>query len=588
MTHRSLRTASLTTMFLAGLLALASCGGDGGTDGTPPVECEGLAAANAALEAELFTHLEEDAPDPERPSDVDFSAARDLYQAVVDADPSCLDARFGLAVTGLLALSTDPEVNDAFDEWDAYLDARVPFEVEGSALKPMGIPIAPTSSPASLKLPFEVVPLTLLANARTGAAGTDPQLARVQAILEERVLPRVDQALGQLDVVGASSEFTFTVTGRMQGDVEEEPAEIDQTDILALRAGCHLLKAAILVATSYEVNLAAYDSAALHRALLPGSGWLALRDDGEAQMGAAHAEILEAIDDLDLTLTTLLAETDLQDDDVIKIGPDAISRRDIDSIRVNIPNLRAAMSTGYTRVDDWDDDDATPAVALRINAGAIFLDPIEDWKALLPPYTVRLERRGWDESTLYASGQAELSVTIPATSEYDASARLEVDENDESFSFNGEEPFRAPMEQFLRDRLAQAAANPDWGGDYYGYVSFDGPLEAGTQQVTVSWSTDFTIAETFVFIPIIDWQADELDQWIWPDPTLGGLLPDMASTNQLLSTFGIDEEDWERDLRVLELDWAEEGGSSRPTPPVGPPPPGDGRKELGAASAVRF
>ena len=36
------------------------------------------------------------------------------------------------------------------------------------------------------------------------------------------------------------------------------------------------------------------------------------------------------------------------------------------------------------------------------------------------------------------------------------------------------------------------------------------------------------------------------------DPTLGGVLPHMHTTSQLLGTFGIDEGSWDREV---ELDW---------------------------------
>ena len=58
------------------------------------------------------------------------------------------------------------------------------------------------------------------------------------------------------DTTRNTAAFTYDVSGRMQGDVDEDVAEIDQTDILVLRAACRLLLAGINVAVSYDVQFA--------------------------------------------------------------------------------------------------------------------------------------------------------------------------------------------------------------------------------------------------------------------------------------------------------------------------------------------
>src|SRR5262249_22379244 len=98
-------------------------------------------------------------------------------------------ARFGLAVLGLLILTSDTEVNAAFDEWKTYLQTRVPFEVTPTPRAPLGIPAGFTPGRDALDLPFDRVPLALVALARSPLVAPDPQLARLQAILHDRALP---------------------------------------------------------------------------------------------------------------------------------------------------------------------------------------------------------------------------------------------------------------------------------------------------------------------------------------------------------------------------------------------------------------
>ena len=111
-----------TTIFILALsaLILLSCG-DESTGPTTCVDCaaQTIDQAKASLEQTLFTLI--NSSDPQRPSDVDFSVPYGLFAQAYTEDSGNLDARFGLAVTGLLMLTVDADVNAAWDEWDAYL-----------------------------------------------------------------------------------------------------------------------------------------------------------------------------------------------------------------------------------------------------------------------------------------------------------------------------------------------------------------------------------------------------------------------------------------------------------------------------------
>ena len=387
------RTGSTVVLFWVALVCFAAGGcGSGDEDMMGPCpDCanQTVTMANQAMESALFDELN---TTPERPSDVDFTAAFGLYEQAVSEDPGNRTARFGAAVTGLLVLTTDAEVNAAFDEWDAYTET--PFD-QNPIPKPglLGIPVGLATGADGLRLPFGVVATSVLAYLRLPLIAQDPQIGRIQAIFRERVIPRLVQSVDHLGHVISDPDYVFTVTARMQGDLEADPAEIDHTDILLLRAAASLLTAATRIAVAYDLNLAEYDVSVLRAAMQPGSGWLALTTDGTTHMQTARLDFLRAVGDVDAGLASLLAETDLQDDDVIKIGPDGVSRTEIDDIRAEIPNVRALLENGYTRIDDWDGSAATPDQALAINVGNLLRDPIADWKALLPDYNVSFEGR---------------------------------------------------------------------------------------------------------------------------------------------------------------------------------------------------
>jgi hypothetical protein len=540
----------------------SSCSDD--SNGTGPDDPTGAAEkvrqANASLEQILFDELNAD--DPERPGDVDFRAPHGLYRDALELDPNNLDAHFGTAVTGLLILSADAEVNAAFDEWKEYLDERIPFEAESSARSPLGVPLAFRPGPDALRLPYELVPMSVLALAPLGRLDVDPQIERAQAILEDRVLPKAEAAIAHLDRVAASAGYVFTVTPRMQGDEDEDAAEIDRTDILALRAGCSLLAAACHVAVSYNLGFAAYDSLHLHQALTPGSGWLTLKSGGADHMEAAQAFVLDSIDDVDAAITSLLGEADSQTDDVIKIGPDDLARADVESVQVHLPDVREAMTGGHTRIDDWDGDSHTPDAPLTANVGAIFTDPVPDWKALLPAYSVSVVRKAVDSSWYWTSGDTTALVDIPVSDYYSGYYTLYVwaDEQDEYYW--GDEVLKGALRAMVEGFLAEAGSMPGWTGDFSGTATVAYQwCEQGIQPLSVSWSWDCEVADREVFIPVIVWDAGSFDEWVLPDPTLHGLLPEIGSTSEIWTLFGIGGWDWEREWVI---DWTDEGDMRPP------------------------
>lgn len=522
------------------LLTLA-CGSSEGPTGPPadPDQARALVRqANTALETILFDLVN---GNPQYPRDVDFTAPAGLYAQALQADSGNLDAHFGVGLTGLLTLTTDTEVNSAFDEWKLYLDNHSPFEVPTGTGRLLGVPVGLATGAAGLRLPFDLVPLSVVGAARLPLLGADPQISRVQAILREKALPALASARAHLQTTASDPGYVFVVTPRMQGDDLEIPRELDRTDVLALRAACSLLEAACRIAVSYELGFAAYDSVTLVSNLQRGSGWLALGNGGAGHMQAARTAFFDATDDVDRSLVSLLAETDLQDDDIIKIGPNDLARADVDSIRANLPNVRDALQSGYTRTDDWDNDPLTPDAPLRMNLGNWFTNPVQDWKALWPTYEVSTERRFDHVRFHYDGGQAPIEVTIASAGNYNAYYWVY---GPKIFgSYSGDEVLRQPVTAFLDERIAALDFSRLHSLD--AYASFSGFLNPGTQNILIDWNIWYSTGRV-VLVPVITWTATTFENWIFPDPTLGGLLPDMQTTSQLMATFGIEAGQWER------------------------------------------
>ena len=571
----------VTGVAFLSLVVLCGCGKESST-GTGPTSTgndRSVASADSLLALVLYDELNSN---PQRPSDINFGQVYDYYySAFQSAEVSAagrVRARFGLAVIGLLILTNDTEVNAAFDEWRAYLEAHVPFEVTPTPHAPLGIPAGFGSPREALALPFDVVSLSLVSLARSPLGVPDPQLSRVQAILRDRALPRLAEAIVHLDAVGADAAFTFIVTPSMQGDPAADPVEIDHTDILALRAGCKLLAAACRVAVSYQLSFPAYDEASLLAAIQPGSSWLALAPGGAGQMGLARTDLLGSVDDVSAAIGSLLTESDPQDNDVIRVGPGAVSQQSLDSVRTRLPQVRQALVSGYTLRADWDGNSVTPDVPLTIRPGALFTNPVPDWKAMLPPYTGSTQHQVVTTQWVYNNESVPVAIPVGTAGTYSGGYSLSATPGNIYEYPYGDTQVSDALRSLIMIRYSAASMRPDWAGSYYASTSFFGTLSAGSNNVSVFLNESYSLAGSTVAIPVITFDATSFSQWVWPDPTFRGLLPDLATTSQLFATFGIDESQW---ARVWVLDWSRYASGL----PVPPPPPAPLSRGRGPASA---
>ncbi|MGH3054301.1 MAG: hypothetical protein ACRDL7_04910, partial [Gaiellaceae bacterium] len=277
---------------LLALLALSTTmfGCSKSTSPTQPAAASSVDQANQMLGEILYSEITSTTT-PSRPSDIDFTPAYNKYQEALNSDPNNANANLGVGVLNLLSLSKDTEVNAAFDEWQTYLlSKKVPFQTSAAQrTSQMGVPLGLTSADLAFALPLEMGPRTALGLARPAVAATTPQLARAQAILHDRVLPRLVQTVARLDKVVAAPAYVFWVTPRMQGDNSASPIEVDHTDFLALRASAHLLMGLCEMAVAYDVNFTAYDSTTLVNNFKSGSAWLSLTSDGAYQLADAQS-----------------------------------------------------------------------------------------------------------------------------------------------------------------------------------------------------------------------------------------------------------------------------------------------------------
>jgi len=523
-----------------------------GCDTPPDVPIEGdleqaLTNAYDALEDKLFEYntTYDDIEDVEAPDSFDFTNVEALYQIAYDIDNSNETARFGLALSQLLSLSTNNRVNEAFDQWKAYLEDHWPFETPAKASALLDIPLGIPSDGSALELPFDLVTISALVAAKAQLTVAEPLVSDVQDILDSVVLPRIVRCIELLEPIDDFSGFTYMMSGRMQGSVDEDAQEVDQVELIVMLASCKLLQAGIGVAVSYDVEFGEYSGTRMLAGLNQDTGNIGTLIDGDdTRMIAVPGLFIQAVNLVDMALDVLQDETDNQDDDIIKIGPRDVNQNDIDEMQnVDLPNIRDGFaSAGVLRTENWDGDDDSPETEIRINLLDFFNTPVEDFKALLPGYALQLAVDDYYMSEEVNEENLNVSIPAPASwSSYHAEYMFDTEISQNDYDIYPD--FTAYCEGVIVDKLAELHTNPAWTG--YAQFSFYDNEErpAGIQAIAIDGWISWTI---FVNVPEIHWTDHTFAAWqsSIPDPTISGLFPGMTGSD-LCATFGVLAEDWD-------------------------------------------
>ena len=543
-----LRTMKFLVLFTAFFLFILGCEKtptNGDDDDSLMVEAM-VDSAISALETEFYTFINMVENDEiEGLDNIDFTPSNALFKEALLLDAENLDANFGAGLTELLVFSQDPDVQAVFDAWEAFLDTGSAFVADtslGSSAMSLGLLL-----PGALRQsPFQTLNEKEMAysylNLYKLMVSDPPTIGDIQDVVESVFLPSLDYALERFDVVDDSSTYSFIITPKMQGDVQEDPVEFDLTEVYVLEVAMNLLRSFCSVAVAYNVSPSAYDSAAIVDLLKQGSGFLSLRTTGATQMGNAKQSLLDASSSLDNAISFLKAETDDQSDDII-IAPTPVT--DLDSITEYNADFRDYLENGVTLTEDWNDDGT--ATDLTFNFSVLFENPIQDFKSLLPDYTVEVGRDTsydyeWESSNIPVSA----IVNLPETRDYwyNRMHRYNVWEGQE-FSeidtFISIPEFDWLVDSLLTDFRADASLS-DWYISIYWWFS----AEAGEYSVNTSvyYSKETRIPDWSFYTGILSFVAGTYSEWEFHVDEMNGFISEITTDQQFKDTFGITEADF--------------------------------------------
>lgn len=396
-------------LFTAAILSLniMSCEIIGDSTGvTEPSEVDVEAAkvkvqeANLALGDAVRNARQLDIEDLEDLDDVTgFKEARDLYAEAFLLDPNNLDANLGYAVTQIILIKDDGELQRLRDEWVNF-DSTADFDLPEVSL----FKTSPLISQEDLSLNERTFAGTLYGSSRI--LFQDPPLAsEMQDAVRNIVLPSFEISIERMNTIvesDSADQYTFIVTSEMQGgtsgELEEEPIELDLTDFKVFYASLLSTRAGLRVFLAYDLDVTSYDSTGITNALKQDSNFFTLKDANE--MRRAKADLTKAANLVLEGITFLRNETDDQEDDFIRVDPAGDGDLDIDNldeIETRVMEFLDAINGEVTLTEDWDDDEGTPDAELTISLNAFFDNPPQNPKQLLPSYMIERDTEDGDD-----------------------------------------------------------------------------------------------------------------------------------------------------------------------------------------------
>lgn len=379
----------LSAFILFGFLVSMGCG----SDETDPVDPEGARAkideANQKLEDAIML-LADILPNIQDPADldlVDFNTPNALYREAIQLDPENRDGYTGASLTEVLKLYSDSEVRTARDDFVEYVEDSLStlnkglLKANGTVHTPFDFSGHPLLAPS---LFVDKTAWAHQANVMSRVALNNPPLiSEIQDIIERKLLTSIDFADDWLNVIEQVPDFTFTVTPRMQGDPDADPAELDMTEIKAFHGALLAWAGLLRIFNAYDFDINDYSLEGVVDALDRESTFFTLKSGQE--LSTARNNLSDGIDRLLEAIAFLRSETDNQDDDLIKIDTTGLTQSIINDIEDGLVDVQDALF-GQVTIQDFPGN----GDMLVVDIGTFFSNPIQNPKLLLPDYQMFL------------------------------------------------------------------------------------------------------------------------------------------------------------------------------------------------------
>jgi hypothetical protein len=504
-----------------------------------------VANANASL-LPLMEQLFAADPDSAQPvlNSLDLSEAHGFYVEASDLDWRNQEAHFGLGLTSLLILSQNTLMNDIFG---SSTKVFAPFDEGGAQSNPVGygfgLPISVPRTKGMLARYFEL-PLSI---ARLQFESLNA-FNNYQTQVNDTFLPMVEAGIASLDSIDNDPEFIFTLSTDLQ---------INLADILAMESSLFGLQGFFKGLAAYNYTLDTSDPSAIITGLTTGSTFGTLSGEGSALLSEAHESALASLNLAEQVLDMVLAETAELNHLFVQYTQSSAPQIQT-SLDALTASLTSATNIEYAYADIRGSYDVVRTANMDISQ--FYLNPVEDVKALLPPYTMStITAYNYNQVTLYeAINYEETQVLLAGLNNTPISVNIEYSEMESDttatvtlgfLTFNLLTANQGDLPAAIWDLWAEfLTVVGDYSDELHNFpeISFhwSGFITTGASLVIDGdIAIDYLERTGSYAAPDILWSASSYEDWVtgWTNPTVNGLFPDFTGEN-LADLLGLD---WE-------------------------------------------
>jgi len=311
---------------------------------------------------------------------INIGGANALYKEALNTNAGNMDAQFGAAISEIMCAYSDADINQLVK------DLEQSFNDYGLG-KIISRPIIPAKA-SQMIVPLEILAGNLFALNKI-ALKDPPLINRIQQVLSDKFLPRINYAIDRLNIIESHPDFEFIISSKMQGDLQLNPVRVYITEAEFINAGLQGVKAALEIFLIYNFDLPNYEQSTLINALNQNNTtFFVLKSDGQQRVASIKNDFNSMLTKAKSAINYLESVSGKKNDAIIKLGSGNVQQKDLDSVKKYL-NMAYNSLTQNVSVKLNNADTDGNSYTVNINIGNYLNNlPNNPKKNLLPSYSI--------------------------------------------------------------------------------------------------------------------------------------------------------------------------------------------------------
>ena len=308
-------------------------------------------------------------------SQFNMSGAISLYREALTYDSTNTNAHLGLALTEFVHLASDHDFWALFQEGAGLMPGVTKGTVLLSPEYAMGVKeqIHKTALPFS-KGGNPLVPYSSYLKDFMKITGLHHPPSFYQNLVELRILPVLSDVIVHLNFLTRHPNFAFYITPSMVSGQLPDSVRIDLMEVYILLVAVQGLASECSFAVSYNIDYADTNASEVAQAWQVTSSFLQLRANGLQRMRDTKTYILGMATSVQNGINFLINQTPHPGIQLIQYRPADLPK--LNQIKYGMDSIKQAFTTTIQEQ------------GVSVNMGSFFDNPIGNFKAKIPSYTV--------------------------------------------------------------------------------------------------------------------------------------------------------------------------------------------------------